>query len=232
MSYQTQHLHTAPTRAALDAQHGSTLLEFGAPWCPHCQRAQALIAQALAAYPETEHLKIEDGRGQALGRSYGVKLWPTLIALHNGKEMARSVRPQSTQDIAQALAQAGPLQFAYLDFDHSDDAEGAHCWDAMACLPPERLDALCAEIARLLAWAHSRFPGRRAPLDEGGDWDYDLQAQTTHGTPLTLHYDPALARITLPSGLPQQRLTVTLCLCGSNAFARALEEEWRDGSAP
>lgn len=103
MPYQAQHLPQAPTRAAVDALPGCILLEFGAPWCSHCQGAQPLIAAALAQHPEYEHLKIEDGRGQRLGRSFGVKLWPTLIALRAGQEVARVVRPQQLPELLQVL---------------------------------------------------------------------------------------------------------------------------------
>jgi thioredoxin 1 len=106
MSYQATHLITAPERSAVDVLPGTTLLEFGTPWCGHCQRAQPLIAQALAEAPEATHLKVEDGPGRSLGRSYRVKLWPTLIVLRDGQEVARLVRPDSQQDIAQALAAA------------------------------------------------------------------------------------------------------------------------------
>ena len=89
-----------PTRAELDALPGDTLLEFGAPWCPHCQRAQAAIEALASEHPLLEHLKIEDGRGQPLGRSFKVKLWPTLVLLHDGQELARVVRPVSGEDLA------------------------------------------------------------------------------------------------------------------------------------
>jgi thioredoxin 1 len=96
---------TEPTRAEVDALQGPTLLEFGAPWCPHCQRAQPLIAAALASTPNVRHVKIEDGKGRPLGRSFQVKLWPALIFLNEGKEVARVVRPPSADEISAGLAQ-------------------------------------------------------------------------------------------------------------------------------
>jgi len=94
-----------PTRADVDALRAPTLLEFGTDWCPHCQAAQPLIGGALAAYPKVDHIKVEDGKGRPLGRSYTVKLWPTLIFLREGQEVARLVRPQSENEIRAALAQ-------------------------------------------------------------------------------------------------------------------------------
>jgi len=101
----TTYATTEPTRAEVDALQGPTLLEFGAPWCPHCQRAQPLIAAALANAPDVRHIKIEDGKGRPLGRSFQVKLWPALIFIKDGKEVARVVRPPAADDISARLAQ-------------------------------------------------------------------------------------------------------------------------------
>ena len=104
MPYHAQHLAEAPTRDAVDQLQGAAVLEFGTPWCTHCQRAQPLIEQALDAQGDVQHIKVEDGPGQPLGRSYRVKLWPTLVFLRNGAEVARVVRPQTVQDIQQAIS--------------------------------------------------------------------------------------------------------------------------------
>ena len=93
-----------PSRAEVDALQGATLLEFGSPWCGYCRRAQPLIAEALASHPEVRHLKIADASGKRLGRSFGVKLWPTLVFLKDGSETARLVRPTSSAAISDELA--------------------------------------------------------------------------------------------------------------------------------
>ncbi|HEY8049330.1 MAG TPA: thioredoxin family protein, partial [Ramlibacter sp.] len=54
---------------------------------------------------EVRHLKIEDGPGRKLGRSFGVKLWPTLVFLKDGRELARVTRPRSDAEIVAGLAQ-------------------------------------------------------------------------------------------------------------------------------
>lgn len=92
-----------PGREQLDALTTPAVIEFGAGWCGHCQAAQPLIAAALAKYPQLVHYKIEDGPGRRLGRTYKVKLWPTLIFLDQGKEVGRLVRPSNQQEITQEL---------------------------------------------------------------------------------------------------------------------------------
>ena len=104
MSTSSSTARTEPSRAEVDALPGTTVLEFGAAWCGICRAAQPAIATALAAHPQVRHLKIEDGPGQPLGRSFRVKLWPTLIVMRDGRETARVVRPSGPQAIADAVA--------------------------------------------------------------------------------------------------------------------------------
>ncbi|REE21823.1 thioredoxin 1 [Paraburkholderia sp. BL27I4N3] len=103
MATQTAYSSHAPSRAQLDALPGATLVEFGTDWCGYCQGAQASIAQALEPHDGLRHLKIEDGPGRPLGRSFKVKLWPTLILMRDGAEVARVVRPVNAAAVADVL---------------------------------------------------------------------------------------------------------------------------------
>lgn len=93
----------APTREEVDAMEGPVVIEFGTSWCGFCRAAQPLIERAIPA-GGVRHLKVEDGPGRPLGRSFGVKLWPTLVFLRDGREVAQVTRPRSDAEIAQALA--------------------------------------------------------------------------------------------------------------------------------
>ena len=103
MPYAAQHLTQPPSRDDVDRLPGATVVEFGTPWCGHCQRAQPLIEQALKDLTEVAHVKVEDGPGQRLGRTFGVKLWPTLVFMKDGQEVARLVRPQAQQEVLDAV---------------------------------------------------------------------------------------------------------------------------------
>jgi thioredoxin 1 len=104
MAMTVDYAATEPKREEVDALAGATVLEFGSPWCGWCRRAQPLIAEALEAHPDVRHIKVADASGKRLGRSFGVKLWPTLVFIRDGAEVAKVVRPDDTEEIRHALA--------------------------------------------------------------------------------------------------------------------------------
>lgn len=89
----------APDPATVQATRGLLLLDFGTDWCGHCTGARAAVEGWLAAHDSIDHLRIEDGRGRPLGRAFRVKLWPTLVLLRDGREVARVVRPREARDL-------------------------------------------------------------------------------------------------------------------------------------
>ena len=103
MTMERSYAAVEPARSEIDALSAPVLVEFGAPWCGFCQAAQEPLAEAMAQYPQVMHFKIEDGKGRRLGRSFGVKLWPTLVFMNGGKEVARLVRPDNAGEIRDAL---------------------------------------------------------------------------------------------------------------------------------
>ena len=89
----------APPAATVAAMPGLVLLDFGTDWCGHCVAARAAVDPWIGAHAGIDHLRVEDGRGRPLGRAYRVKLWPTLVLLRDGEEVARVVRPRAQHDL-------------------------------------------------------------------------------------------------------------------------------------
>jgi thioredoxin 1 len=108
MEESTAYRDAARDRASIDRGRGPALLVFGTNWCGHCRAAAPAIDAALAGHPRVAVDRVEDGPGRRLGRTFGVKLWPTLIFLRDGQEVTRLVRPREAQPIAQALAAIDP----------------------------------------------------------------------------------------------------------------------------
>ena len=103
MGINDQYAAIEPGRAEIDQLDGPVLIEFGNPWCGYCRSAQPLIKDALEDHPGVRHIKIADGSGHPLGRSFRVTLWPTLVFLRHGQEIARLVRPSGSTQLRQAL---------------------------------------------------------------------------------------------------------------------------------
>jgi thioredoxin 1 len=98
-----------PTRQEIDQSRGPLVLEFGAGWCGYCQALRPHVDALLAKHPGVQYVWVEDGKGKPLGRSFGVKLWPTLVFLHDGQVLRQMSRPEPAEVAAalEALAAAG-----------------------------------------------------------------------------------------------------------------------------
>jgi thioredoxin 1 len=83
-----------PTREEIDRMEGPVLLEFGASWCPFCRALAPEVSRLLRAHPGIRQIRVEDGPGRPLGRSFRVKLWPNLVFLRDGQVVRQLARPR------------------------------------------------------------------------------------------------------------------------------------------
>ena len=104
LGFNPDYAEGAPTLDQISELAGDAVLEFGTPWCGHCQAAEPAIEEVLKEEAGLPHIKVFDGKGEVLGRAFAVKLWPTLILLRDGREVERLVRPRHTQEVRQLLA--------------------------------------------------------------------------------------------------------------------------------
>jgi hypothetical protein len=115
------------------------------------------------------------------------------------------------------------MQLHYLVFDVTDEDSGRGSFDAMASVEPGRLPALLAEIGRVLAWAHRAF-GPAGALDDGGEWDYALQALAEPDSPLDAVYEGDGRVVLASAGGGATLTTLALTLTGSPGFCQAMRD--------
>jgi hypothetical protein len=118
------------------------------------------------------------------------------------------------------------MDLQYLEFDCTEDTEGVVCWDALAQPQPHHNCALLQEVAMVLAWAHSFDAQGPGPLEDGANWDYDLQATLHPDGPACLSFDPDKGQITPPAVDLAHLLVLSLSLSGTPGFAQAFREHW------
>jgi thioredoxin 1 len=82
---------------------GLVLLEFGTEWCGFCRAAAPHVAGLLRDNPAVRHVKVEDGPGLPLGRSFRVRLWPNFVLLRDGAVVRQLARP-SANELKEAFA--------------------------------------------------------------------------------------------------------------------------------
>ena len=97
MPYDPQYHDNEPSRADVERTVGPAVIEFGASWCGFCRAFAPELKELLDRYPQVAHIRIADGPGKPLGRSFRVKLWPTLVFLRDGKAVRTVARPDREQ---------------------------------------------------------------------------------------------------------------------------------------
>ena len=67
-----------------------------------CRAAAPQVESFLRQHPAVRHVKVEDGPGRPLGRSFRVRLWPNLVFLKEGGVVRQLARP-SAADLREAF---------------------------------------------------------------------------------------------------------------------------------
>lgn len=69
----------------------------------------------------------------------------------------------------------------YLRFDPSENTDGIWTLEALASTAAGQHPAVMAEVQQVLDWATEQFPHTRGPVEDGMDWDHDLQVHLEAG---------------------------------------------------
>jgi len=69
----------------------------------------------------------------------------------------------------------------YLTFDRSEGDDGVHTFEAMASTPAARQDEVMAEVRQVIGWARDHFGDTEGPVEDGMDWQHDLQLTNEPG---------------------------------------------------
>jgi hypothetical protein len=119
-----------------------------------------------------------------------------------------------------------PMYLQFLEFDGSEDSEGVVCWDALAQPAARHTPALLHEVTRLLAWAHGFAEQAPGPLEDGADWDFDLQIQMA-AVSIQAQWDgPTQALVLCPKPTEKDEISLSLSISGASAFSRAFRDQW------
>jgi hypothetical protein len=85
----------------------------------------------------------------------------------------------------------------HLTLDLSEDTDGLLTIEAMGSTSFEQHAAVLAEAQRLLQWAQRNYAHTQGPVEDGMDWDHDLQVHVEdgrwHTVTLTISASPRFA---------------------------------------
>ena len=99
------------------------------------------------------------------------------------------------------------MTLRYLVFDYSEDTGESGSFDAMASVLAPQVAEVESEIAQVLAWINVRFPGMQGPIEDSGEWDFDLHVISEND--------------------PVPRQTYSLVIAGTPTFCEAFQRKFQ-----
>ncbi len=69
----------------------------------------------------------------------------------------------------------------FLTFDVAEVGDGVSSLEAMGSTAAGQHAAVMAEVQQVLDWTWRRFPDSHGPIDDGMEWDHDLQVTVEEG---------------------------------------------------
>lgn len=123
------------------------------------------------------------------------------------------------------------MNLQFLEFDRTEDAEGVVCWDALAQPAPAFTQALLQEVVQVLVWAHQFDDHGPGPLENGANWDFDLQITWLEEgrAPQVAQprFVPSTGQLSLqPEPQTNQCTALSLSLSGTPGFVHAFSEHF------
>ena len=70
-------------------KNGYVVLDFYTSWCHYCKLLDPVVKQMAAKYPSIRFLKVNAESYKAITKKYGVRGFPTVILLKDGKLVKR-----------------------------------------------------------------------------------------------------------------------------------------------
>lgn len=97
MSFDATYHESNLSRDEVEQLQGPVVVEFGANWCGICGGFTPQAAKEFEPFENVQHIRVEDGPGKRLGRSFRVKLWPTFVFMRDGQVIEQVSRPTRDQ---------------------------------------------------------------------------------------------------------------------------------------